>query len=607
MKPTLQRNWLARNSSSNASFHSRVLSKRSLALVIAAASLAMSGCGSDDDDDNDAVTAELNKAFNCSASDTSGQRVVCIGSADDLTDSKVQDDLIAALATAQSGDTFVLPQGRYNFTSTIEFNGLVDNTVVSHLTFRGAGMDKTIIDVSGASADGFLFNNTDHLIFEDFGVYESNNNALKVTKSNGVIMRRVAAVWETDYQSTNGAYGLYPVETSNVLIEDSYVKGSADAGIYVGQSDKIVVRNNVAEKNVAGIEIENSTLADVYGNRAVGNTGGVLVFDLPIGNGKYGSGVRVFDNHIEANNAPNFANVGDFAGGVHIVPPGTGVIILSTSDVEIYNNVIKDHQTTAIALTSYLLPDDQVASAPNADVGGLDGNDATPAVNSYGDIHPYANALLDGWSPLVRNIHIRDNAISVAAGIDNPQGSLIEDIVKGYQLFHAFYPDITAGQTTVPHILYDGIGELLTNTPNPGGAGETILQAVTGGINQVAAALDANGLESDGRQINMALFTTYNGDGVCQQNNGIDDQTLFAASVFETTPGAHTFDDSGSPQAKIQQYGMDTTMVGRVMSDPNGVMGCPATPFDGTPVTVTFDQQSYGCTTDDSDSSSCAL
>ena len=575
-------------------------------LALAIAFTALTGCGSDDNNsssDNDT----LSKAVNCSSDDTAGARVICIGSDSDLSDASVQDQLIAALAMAETGDTFVLPQGRYRFSSTIEFNGKVDNTSVSHLTFRGAGMDKTIIDVSGASADGFLFNNTDHLIFEDFGVYESNNNALKVTKSNGVIMRRMAAVWETDYQSTNGAYGLYPVETSNVLIEDSYVKGSADAGIYVGQSDKIVVRNNVAEKNVAGIEIENSTAADVYGNRANGNTGGILVFDLPIGNGKYGSGVRVFDNLVENNNAPNFANVGDFAGGVHIVPPGTGVIILSTSDVEIYHNIIKDHQTTSIALASYLLPDDQVASAPNSDVGGADGNDATNPVNSYGDIHPYANALLDGWSPLVRNIHIHDNIISVAAGIDNPQGSLIADIIKGYRLFHGFYPDVASGQTTVPHILYDGIGELLTNTPNPGGVGETILQAVTGGINQVAAALDANGLENKGLQIDLALFASYNGDGVCQQNNGIDDQSLFAASVFETSIGANTFDANGSPQAKIQQYGMDTSMVGRIMNDPNGTLACPAEPYKGAVATVTFDQHTFGCSADDSDDPSCQL
>ena len=38
--------------------------------------------------------------------------------------------------------------------------------------------------------------------------------------------------------------------------------GASDAGIY-GQSKNIIVRNSVAQYNVAGIEIENSYYADV--------------------------------------------------------------------------------------------------------------------------------------------------------------------------------------------------------------------------------------------------------------------------------------------------------------------------------------------------------
>ena len=59
------------------------------------------------------------------------------------------------------------------------------------------------------------------------------------------------------------------------------MKGASDAGFYVGQSRNIIVRRNRAEGNVAGIEIENSIGADVYENTATGNTGGILVFNLP--------------------------------------------------------------------------------------------------------------------------------------------------------------------------------------------------------------------------------------------------------------------------------------------------------------------------------------
>src|SRR3546814_1516361 len=85
-------------------------------------------------------------------------------------------------------------------------------------------------------------------------------------------MRRVRAEWTGGPSTDNGAYGLYPVQVDNVLIEDSVVKGASDAGIYVGQSTNIIVRNNRAEGNVAGIEIENSTGADVYGNTTTGRS-----------------------------------------------------------------------------------------------------------------------------------------------------------------------------------------------------------------------------------------------------------------------------------------------------------------------------------------------
>src|SRR6185369_12957100 len=83
--------------------------------------------------------------------------------------------------------------------------------------------------------------------------------------------------------------------------------GASDAGIYVGQSTQIVLRDNRAEMNVAGIEIENSTYADVYNNTATNNTGGILVFNLPGLPVKDGRKTRVYSNHIHDNNTDNFA------------------------------------------------------------------------------------------------------------------------------------------------------------------------------------------------------------------------------------------------------------------------------------------------------------
>ena len=543
---------------------------RVLPLTIAALSLALTACGG-----SSSSSGELKKVFSCTDSSTVGARVICIGSANDLSDDTVTGELLTALNSARTGDTLVLPQGRYNISSELTFTGtgsLGQNTKVTGLTIRGAGMDKTILDFDAATsggdkADGFFISNTDDILMEDFGVYEAPNNAIKLKDVDGIVLRRVATVWETDYQATNGAYGLYPVETRNVLIEDCYVKGSADAGVYVGQSENIVVRNNIAEKNVAGIEIENSKNADVYNNIARGNTGGILIFDLPIGNGIYGNGVRVFGNTVDANNAPNFANVSDFAGGVHIVPPGTGIIVLSTSNVEIFDNDITDHQTTSIAITSYMLPDDKVAEEPDSDVGG--------SVLSYGDIATYAPEYLDGWNPLVRGVTIRDNRISVADGIYAPEGALIEDLILGYQSVDAKVPDI----------LYDGVGELLANA---GAMGD-----IADGINQIAAALFSNELESEELQIDTNLFAEYgNSDHVCASNNG---EGVTQASVYPTNPAEATFTD-GVPQPSFVASNDSMTCGGNTGFEP---ISLPA-------YSATIRGVTYGCGADDTTTEHCS-
>lgn len=625
-----------------------------------AAGLALVGCGSDDDD------SSIAKVFNCEADSTSGARVICIGSESDLSDATVQQNIVDALLTSETGDTIVFPQGRYNLTKTISFQGKNgDSEDVDNVTFRGAGMDKTIFDGSNAPQDTFKIEDTDGLIFEDFGIYESNNNALKVVNGNGIIMRRMATVWETDYQPTNGAYGLYPVESSNILVEDNFVKGSADAGVYVGQSSDIVVRNNIAEKNVAGIEIENSTNADVYDNVARGNTGGILVFDLPIGNGKYGSDVRIFDNVVENNNAPNFAagcteeqkaNDTCFEGGVHIVPPGTGVIILSTSNVEIYNNTITDHQTAAVAITSYMMPDDRVAQAPNQDIGGY-GFDANPYipgddtdtqtqdttaddVHDFSDISKFADKYLDGWSPFVNGINIHDNTITVADGVNAPEGDLILELIVGVGLLQADLGIISGQEATkLPAILYDGVGELLTKTPQ-GESGVSVMEAIARGTTDLASAVHGmigaqlmpmpKGYNDTTNPFPVAApaisdytpfgFTSYATDAtsVCQSNNTLNGGAVTAAAIFPTTPGADTFTAEGIPLSKVEMAGIEAakgtpeglqaaaTIGASILSDDS--MTCSGTAYEGTSYSATIRGVTYGCNHDDHESNaSCSI
>jgi parallel beta-helix repeat protein len=252
-------------------------------------------------------------------------------------------ELQLRLLEAQPGDTILLPAGTFNFERGLTLN--VDN-----ITLRGAGMDSTVLSFKNqlAGGEGLLVNGSGFTI-EDIGIEDSRGDALKIARGDNIIIRRVRTEWTNGPDTNNGAYGIYPVQTRNTLIEDSVAIAASDAGIYVGQSENIIVRRNRAEFNVAGIEIENSFNADVYENTTVNNTGGILVFNMP-NLPVSGHSTRVYDNDIQSNNTVNFAPPGT---AVSNVPAGSGLLINSNDKVEIFNNRFDANQTANIIISSY--------------------------------------------------------------------------------------------------------------------------------------------------------------------------------------------------------------------------------------------------------------
>jgi parallel beta-helix repeat protein len=211
------------------------------------------------------------------------------------------EEIQQALIQAQPGDTVRLTAGRFQLADSLSLD-------VDGVTLEGEGRDVTILDFTNqlSGAQGLAVTSNDIRLL-DFAVENAKGDAIKVKGSKNIHFIRVRTEWTNGPDSNNGAYGLYPVESENVLIDDCVAIGASDAGIYVGQSSNIIVRNSLAKHNVAGIEIENSFFADVHDNVAIENTGGILVFDLPDLPQQGGHHVRVFQNNVTNNNTPNFA------------------------------------------------------------------------------------------------------------------------------------------------------------------------------------------------------------------------------------------------------------------------------------------------------------
>ena len=246
------------------------------------------------------------------------------------------------LLDAKAGDVIEIPAGKFTFDRSLTLRA-------DGVTIRGAGMDQSVLSFKGqkAGAEGLLVNGDDFTI-ENLTIEDSKGDGLKISESKNVTIRKVKVQWTGGPSTKNGAYGLYPVLTKNVLIEDSVAIGASDAGIYVGQSDGVIVRRSRAESNVAGIEIENTINADVYDNVATKNTGGILVFNMP-NLTQQGGNIRVFNNKVIGNNTENFGAKGT---PVASVPAGSGMVVNANDDVEIFDNEISDNATANFIISS---------------------------------------------------------------------------------------------------------------------------------------------------------------------------------------------------------------------------------------------------------------
>ncbi|WP_448582970.1 parallel beta-helix domain-containing protein [Thermaurantiacus sp.] len=252
-----------------------------------------------------------------------------------------------ALIDARPGDTVRFAAGTYAFTTGLSLD-------VSGVTVEGAGKGKTILDFArqDSAGEGLLVT-SDRVLVRNLTIRDTKGDGIKSKGSDRVTFQDLEVFWSGDPRAENGAYGVYPVSSTNVLIERVTVRGASDAGIYVGQSRNIIVRDSIAEYNVAGIEIENSMHADVFGNTVRHNTGGILVFDLPNLPIMGGHSTRIFANRVIDNDTPNFAPPGNI---VASVPVGTGIMVMANRNVHVFDNEVSGNGSAAFMVIAYSQP-----------------------------------------------------------------------------------------------------------------------------------------------------------------------------------------------------------------------------------------------------------
>jgi parallel beta-helix repeat protein len=338
-----------------------------------------------------------------------------------------EQDLLDALNLLEECTVVRLAAGTFHFDNalTIRQRGV---------TLVGAGKGvkgelqgtaaSTVLEFTNAVANT---NGVDHVgdwfTIRQLAIVNAKKDALRVEASTNVRIVDVRTEWTSENLAANGKYGLYPVKSTNVLVQGCEAYNASDAGIYVGQTKRAIIRGNVAKQNVAGIEIENTQNADVFDNLAEDNTCGLVAFDLP-GNPIAGTDIRIRDNVIRNNNRSNFG-----ASVVGQVPAGTGTFVLASRRVELTRNRYANNNTVDVAVISGL------SLEPNVDLWAAAGGN---------------------WG--VRDLWIHDNVLEGGSGdfVDNgmpdPVARPLGAVLAALYAFGA-----TQGVPSVESFLWDGV------------------------------------------------------------------------------------------------------------------------------------------------------
>lgn len=232
-------------------------------------------------------------------------------------------------------------RGVYNEKLSVDRSGVTLHGVIAGVspedrpvldgTLEGGKLHKDAVLVSGSS-----------FTIEGFTIRNYGGNGVTTTKARDIVMRDLIA-------DNTGLYGVYPVESENILVERCTATRIRDAGIYVGQSKNAIVRDCHVYGNVAGIEIENTVTSRVENNDVHDNTTGILAFVLPNNPSKVGSDCVIRGNKIYSNNIPNF---GDPTAIVSRLPYGIGVFVMGADRTTVEKNEIIGNGSVGAAVIS---------------------------------------------------------------------------------------------------------------------------------------------------------------------------------------------------------------------------------------------------------------
>lgn len=260
-----------------------------------------------------------------------------------------RDAIQAALGEAEDGATICL-SGTFDIrTDRLSASGKRGLTLKGIDAAHGVGAGAVLDFHDVVGPNGLKFSAMKDITIADLTVQNVTGDGIEVRGSEGVTLRGLRVTWTRGVDARNGNYGLYPVESRDVLVEGCEASYTRDAGIYAGQSERVVIRNNRAFGNILGIQLENTRDVEISSNELFDNTAGLAVIDLPLQPAGNGGGALVVGNTFRGN---NFDVTTD---GVtrETFPHGVGVYVIAHDRVEVRDNTFSANRSAGVVVLSF--------------------------------------------------------------------------------------------------------------------------------------------------------------------------------------------------------------------------------------------------------------
>ncbi len=243
----------------------------------------------------------------------------------------------AAVDAAHPGDIIRVPPGIYR-----------ENVLVTKNNITIKGQSSAILDGTGLPGSSGITVRSSSPSTRING-FRLTGLQIRNYRRNGVILIRV-----DDYQLQDGKYinneeyGIFPILSSHGLIRANQVSGSSDTGIYIGQSQDAVIKDNYVSDCTVGINLEVSSNITVKDNRATENTIGMTAVVLPGLTLTVTTDIQIIDNTFDNNNRVN--PVTDPEDVLSQLPSGSGLIIFGADHVMVKDNRVVGNNSVGIAV-----------------------------------------------------------------------------------------------------------------------------------------------------------------------------------------------------------------------------------------------------------------